>query len=126
MHMFWACTALCTFWFAVFNSLSDVFSMVIDPHPLTALFGVRPEDCEWPLNMYNVVAFTTLLARRQILLNWKSSKPPSHARWIWDILFHLRLEKIKFTLRANKDKFFKIWMPFLEYLDNITDVTNWD
>ena len=37
------------------------FSIGIDPHPLIALFGVRPEDCDWPLNMYNVVAFTILL-----------------------------------------------------------------
>lgn len=45
--------------------------MIIVPHPLIAIFGVKPEDCDWPLNMYNVVAFTTLLARCQILLNWE-------------------------------------------------------
>ena len=126
IHMFWTCSTLRTFWLAIFKSLSEVFSMVIDPHPLIALFGVRPGDCIWPLNMHNVVAFTTLLARRQILLNWKSAKPPSHTRWIRDIMFHLKLEKIKFTLKGNKDKFNKVWMPFLTYFDNITDVSNWD
>lgn len=44
----------------IFNSLSDSFNIIIDLHPLIALFGVRPGDCDWPLNMYNVLIFTSL------------------------------------------------------------------
>lgn len=64
-----------SFWLAVHHSLSEVFSTVIDPHPLIALFGVRPGDCDWSLNMYKVVAFTTLLALRQILEELQAAIP---------------------------------------------------
>lgn len=37
--------------------------MVIDPHPLMALFGERSGNCEWPLKMRNAVAFYLPVAK---------------------------------------------------------------
>lgn len=118
IHMFWTCSALRRLWRAIFNSLSKVSGTSIVPHPLIAIFSVRPENCDWPSN--NVRPFATLL----ILLNWKSSKPPFHVRWIREIMFHVELDMIKFTLRGNLDRFKKVWMPFLICFDNLTNVTN--
>jgi hypothetical protein len=92
--------------------------------PIIALFGVMPRDTIWPAWLHDVVAFTTLLARRLILLNWKRPVPPSHTRWLKGIMFCLKLEKIKFTLRGAANKFEKVWMPFLTYFDNITQITD--
>ncbi len=105
-------------WPERFHYLSKVFSTTIDPHPLIAIFCVRPENCRWQsnLHMYSVVAFTNLLAWSLILSNWKNSKPPSHIRWI-KVLFYLSLEKIKFSLQGKKDKLKKVWMPFMTYFD---------
>lgn len=35
-----------SFCLAIFNSLSEAFSRIIDPHPFIAIFGVKPEDCD--------------------------------------------------------------------------------
>ena len=59
------------------------------------------------------MAFTTLLARRLILMKWKSSAPPSHIQWIRDVLYYIKLEKIRSTLRGSVAKFEDTWGPFL-------------
>ena len=119
LHMFWTCPALQSFWSAIFDTISDVLLLQIDPSPIISLFGVLPENTRRGLRkyQYDFVAFVTLLARRLILMHWKKRYPPSHSRWISDILHFLKLEKIKYTLRGSISKFRKVWQPFLNYVD---------
>lgn len=66
------------------------------------------------------IAFVTLLARRLILLKWKSRTPPSHIHWIRDVLNFAKLEKIRHLLRGSQAKFSKTWDPFFEYVGKLT------
>lgn len=52
-----------------------------------------------------LLIFTTLLSFHRILLSWKSSVPPFLAVWFKCIIFFLKLENIKFTLRGSTDRF---------------------
>ena len=88
-HMFWSCPTLAPFWTSVFDSFS-----AITP---AALFGVLPIGLSLPSYFAELVAFLTLLARRAILLWWKSPYPPSQSQWIKDALYFMGLEKIKQT-----------------------------
>ncbi|KAF3839709.1 hypothetical protein F7725_018426 [Dissostichus mawsoni] len=47
------------------------------------------------------VAFSTLLARRLILFSWKKAAPPSHKRWVEEVMSHLKLEQLKHTTRGS-------------------------
>jgi len=119
-HMFWTCPKLYTFWTTIFEILSEVLSIDLEPSPQTAIFGVPPNTEQ--LNTPNsiIIAFTTLLARRRILLGWKSPAPPKIAMWLTDTMFFLKLEKIKFTLRGSTEKFTQYWQPFITYFENLT------
>lgn len=119
VHMFWTCPALFSFWESVFDSFSAITSINIDPSPLIGLFGVLPPDCELPFYFSELIAFLSLLARRCILLQWKSPQPPSHTQWIKDALFFVKLEKIKHSLRGSVVKFSNIWLPFLEHVKSL-------
>ena len=121
--MFWLCSSLQKYWEKIFASLSDIYDMKIEPQPVIALFGVMPEETVGSVGMHVVIAFTTLLARRLTLLYWKRPVPPSHTRWLKEIMFYLKLEKIK--LRGVTDTFEKVWRPFLTYYDNLTQITDW-
>ncbi len=112
-HMFWICPALSSFWGSVFYSLSAITSVDTTPSPIIGLFGVVPSRYALPTNFLHFVAFLTLLARRVILLNWKSPQPPSHAWWMKDVLFFMKLEKIRYSLQGPNRTFTKIWKPFL-------------
>lgn len=65
------------------------------------------------------VAFTTLLVRRLILLKWTHPLPPTHNRWIHEILQCIRLERIRYSLKGCLDVFYEVWQPFLEYIDSL-------
>lgn len=121
-HTFWSCSKLITFWTHIFKILSGTFRLPLDPCPMMALFGVSPDPC--PLNKYqrDFLAFCTLLARRQILLNWKNKLPPSYSMWIKDILYFMKMEKIRHTLNGRTARFYEIWQPFLIYVKEELDI----
>lgn len=119
-HSFWSCPSLETYWSGVFKTLSEVLNISIEPNPLTAIFGISADTVT--KIQADVIAFTSLLARRRILFGWKSSTPPSLARWMEDIMLFLKLEKIKFTLRGSVKHFYLRWQPFITYFDNIKDL----
>ncbi len=66
----------------------------------------------------DLIAFTTLLVRRLILLKWKSPVRPTYTSWIKEVLYFLKLEKIKLTLCGSADSFEKTWNPFLSYVNS--------
>lgn len=119
VHMFWSCSALLSFWRDIFASLSQVTGKVIEPNPMTALFGTPPPPVPPSSSDATFIAFVTLLARRLILLRWRSPSPPSHTLWIKEILNHVKLERIRCVLSGSLRKFHKIWDPFFVYVGKL-------
>uniref|UniRef100_A0A8C4S006 Reverse transcriptase domain-containing protein n=1 Tax=Erpetoichthys calabaricus TaxID=27687 RepID=A0A8C4S006_ERPCA len=115
-HMFWACTKLTSFWTKIFKCLSYSLGVTIPPNPLTAVFGVLPDGLEVEKDKQTVIAFTTLLARRFILLNWKNPNSPLISQWETDVLYYLKLEKIKFSVRGSVQNFFKTWQDLINII----------
>ncbi|KAJ4946590.1 hypothetical protein JOQ06_024254 [Pogonophryne albipinna] len=58
--------------------------------------------------------------RRLILLKWIYSSPPTHNRWIHEILYCVRLERIRFSLRGALSTFHDTLQPFLDHIDTLT------
>ncbi len=82
---------------------------------------IRPDSISFNTLQADSVAFATLLARRLILMNWKSAAPPPYRQWVSDVLHALRMEKIRFAIKQKPKLFFlKVWSLFLEYLKEIT------
>lgn len=116
-HMFWTCSKLSSYWQSIFKSISDILGISVSPSPQIAIFGVPPDGLVTTALQRNVIAFMSLIARRKILLLWKSPQPPSFKSWLHDLLFLLKLEKIKFSLRGQPEKFLSHWKPLLDYLE---------
>ncbi len=118
-HMFWLCPKLVGFWEAFFRTISEILQIRISPSPHIAIFG-GPEDINTMSKIkMNITAFTSLIARRRILLQWKSSLPPSFKSWIGDVMSFLKLEKIKLSLRGSSDRFYSHWKPLISYVDKL-------
>ncbi len=118
LHMFWTCPKLVTFWSYVFETLKKALNINIVPDPFLALFGVSPLP-DLLAQDRKVIAFTTILARRAILLKWKHTSPPSHDRWIQDIFYCVGLEKLRCSLSGSLKSFYKTWDPFLNYIKGL-------
>lgn len=71
------------------------------------------------LNLHkDSMASLTLLASRLIFLRWYSSVPPSHMAWVKEVLYHLKLEKIRLTLSGTGHKFEKTGKHFFSYVNS--------
>ncbi|KAL2095628.1 hypothetical protein ACEWY4_007776 [Coilia grayii] len=92
-HMFWSCSKLSTFWSQIFYTYAQIFCKNVDPDPLIGIFGIAPLRSSFTTLQSVVIAFTSMLARRLILLNWKSDTPPSYGRWVIDVMAYLKLKK---------------------------------
>ena len=90
------------------------------------MFGVVPSASGLSKHDSQMMAFSTLLARRLILCNWKSSAPPSHSRWVREVLSVLKLERIRCTIQGSVKKFQDIWYPFLDYFEKEFDANALD
>ncbi|KAF0035526.1 hypothetical protein F2P81_013284 [Scophthalmus maximus] len=49
----------------------------------------------------------------------EESPPPLHTQWIKDVLYIMKLEKIKHFLRGSTSTFSKTWLPFLEHVRSL-------
>lgn len=118
-HLFVFCRKLKPFWNCIFDFLSKVIGRSVPCTPLTVLFGVT--DLDWTKNkgVTQVISLCTLLARKLILLCWKSDKRPSFEMWLKDLGNVLHFEKITYTLANRLSVFFKIWQPFFSFLDKL-------
>lgn len=116
-HMFWNCPHIITYWDKVFINLSKILKKTLKPDPILALFGVNPVTVELSNNQKNMTRFILLLARRLILLNWKSTVAPSLSVLMKEVMKHLQLEKIKFLLRGKLDTFDLTWQPFINHFN---------
>lgn len=72
-HMFWSRPALTTYWSMIFKSLLNALVINFKPNATTAIFGITVGEYSiYRKSRKSIIAFTTLLTCRRILLHWKS------------------------------------------------------
>ena len=101
--------------------INSAYGTSVDVDPCLALFGVSQQPLV-PGHINRVFSFSTLLARRVILLQWKSPASPSLNRWISEVLPSIKLEKLRFSLRGSLGKFNLMWGPLLAFLERQSPV----
>jgi len=119
LHMFWTCPRLYIFWQSIFDAFSGICGKTIHPSPLISLFGVPPVEISLSKCNTNMIAFGSLLARRLILSKWKDSHPPAYGHWIREVMCHIHLEKVRYTIRGSVEKFYSTWQPFISFVENV-------
>ena len=120
IHMFWTCPSLEQFWREVFQTLSQILNIMLEPNPLVALFGTTGEDdVLLTSSKCRTLSFASLLARRAVLLRWRDAAPPTHTQWLRDIMSCLNLEKIRYSVTGCNEKFKKVWGPFLKHFQTL-------
>lgn len=117
--MFRSRNKLNNFWTAIFQTLSETFGRDIQPSAEMATFEVPGESISKTNTIKNVLAFSTLLARRRILLEWKSEHPPKASTWIKDLTLFLQLEKIKYCIRGSTQTLHDTWARLLSHLEKL-------
>ena len=122
VHMFFSCPKLVNFWSCFFESLNNALNIKLEPCPLISIFGVPRNPTSLTKKNSDVVAFDSLIARRRILLHWKSPNAPPTTSWLSDLMSFLSLEKVKYALRGSTANFYKRWQPLITYVNTLTSL----
>ena len=111
-HTFWFCSSLTAFWSSIFEVYSAISGLTIDPCPFIGLFGVPVDDLPLQLELEDYIG---LLSIYYLLEEW-----PFFGRWICDVMFFLKIEKIRYTINGSMGKFDVAWRPFISYVEQMT------
>ena len=106
--MFWSCPKLDHYWASIFDPMSGLLGQPISPSPLVGLFGVALVHLGLTRAQSNSVAFLILLARGLILVKWKDCKPPTFTQWVKEVLYFLKLENTRYSLKGSAKNYNKI------------------
>lgn len=100
--------------------LSIALGSVINPCPLVALFGLSPKNTKLSSLHKSALAFSTLIARQLILLNWKFNHSRTHINWVRDLITCIHLEKIRYLRDVKQGTFVMVWGPFISHLSSLS------
>ncbi|KAF3842858.1 hypothetical protein F7725_001707 [Dissostichus mawsoni] len=89
-------------------------------YPAKLMITTENGEKVWLSSVEEAKKYLAAKQRRLILLKWIHSSPPTHNRWIHEILYCVRLERIRFSLRDSLTTFHNTWQPFLDHIDTLT------
>ena len=115
-HLFWTCPKLYVFWCGIFKWFSEMYNCVFKPEPEVALFGYSLSLLPQSIPVQHTIMYGMLIAKRLILMLWKSETVPLFKTWLSELTSLLHMEKIRYSLTNNLKQFYKIWQPFLDHL----------
>lgn len=101
------------YWLSIFEVFSNILAKMVHPCPLTALFDVVTVGSPLERRHMSLIAFCSLLARRQILRKWKDPCPLTYGHWLREVMAHMHFEKIRCSLKGHSSQFYHQWQPFV-------------
>ena len=66
------------------------------------------------------VQYGMVIAKRNILTQWKSGEAPSFKAWLSELTSLLHMERIRYNVSLSSATFDKMWQPFLLYLSRMS------
>lgn len=92
-----------------------MFGTNLDLNPVSCILGLHSTLCLKPcmLKLLDVLLFS---ARRCILVQWISDKPPKLSQWLPGMIELIPLEAMIDWLKDKPLMFYRIWDPFLKYI----------
>lgn len=115
-HLFWTCPKLYNFWCEVFKWFSEIYDCVFKPDPEITLFGYSISLLNPSLSVQNTIMYGMIIAKKLILRLWKSETVPHFKTWLTELTSVLHMEKIRYGMMDNLNKFYNTWQPFLDHL----------
>lgn len=116
-HLFWDCHKLRGFWDDIFHLYSVIYNKPLQPDGIFAILHCSTYSITLPTALQEALMFGMVIAKRVILREWKSCSPPCFKQWLNDMVSCLYLEELRYTISDNCTKFFKIWGPFIDYIN---------
>lgn len=114
-HCIFDCPFIKKFWENVHKEISVILGVNLELKPLSCILGLHSALNLKP-HMLKLVDVFLFCARRCILLQWISDKPPKLSQWLQGIMELIPLEAMTYWIKDKPSMFYKIWEPFLDHI----------
>ncbi|KAF7641843.1 hypothetical protein LDENG_00270590, partial [Lucifuga dentata] len=112
--IFWECPKLTLYWYNIHKTLETIFKIQIPLNVKTLYLGhvgFVKQRCDIKLLQVLLAA-----SKKSITRKWLSPIPPTLKDW-YEIIFEIfKMEKLTYSLRTQKDKFYQIWNKWIKYI----------
>uniref|UniRef100_A0A3Q3BNZ9 Reverse transcriptase domain-containing protein n=1 Tax=Kryptolebias marmoratus TaxID=37003 RepID=A0A3Q3BNZ9_KRYMA len=119
LHATWHCSKLQGFWKGVCKMLSDIHAIMIPIDPEICLLGNFTNSNLKTVYDKKLTEILLAIAKKCITTKWKSDSPLSIKMWLSEINSCVTLEKLTYWMQNRSKTFYKIWQPFLSYMQNL-------
>lgn len=113
-HCVWSCVHVEEYWRKIIDKLNLIFAVHLDPDPQALLFGLPSPHIKGSdqRRLFNVLTFA---ARKNTLLKWIDSTPPTIIGWHKLIFELIPMEYLTYRFKCKTPVFFKTWTLFFRY-----------
>lgn len=112
-HVVWSCPGVVEFWKNILTDINSIGKMKVPYSPIPLLLGICDFlEVSWGKKLF--IFYTTLYARKAILLQWNHSQPPTRQLWQSLVNKALPLYKMMYMGRNCPKKFGKIWAAWVK------------
>ena len=117
-HIFWDCQAIRPYWEEIHKHIKNVFNVNIPFKCETMYLGNIM--CEtWNVKDKKLLAILLAASKKSVMRKWLKAESPTIDEWIEVVYDIYVMEKISFSLRVEKEQFYKIWTEWTEYVKPI-------
>ena len=123
-HTLWLCPLLTGLWDKIFDWFSKAYKRPFQPEAELAIFGCSQTTASVPAAMHQSLMLGMIVAKRLILLEWKSTSPPCFQRWLADMASAIQMERLRFTRTNSIGKSLVFGAPSLPTWMRLGQMTN--
>ncbi len=107
-----------------FKWFSDMYGWVFTPDSEIALFGYSISLLDHNVSVQSTIIYGMIIAKSVILRLWKSDTVPQFKTWLTYLTGILQMERVRYGVIGNLHKFYSIWQPSLDNLDQCNAVSD--
>lgn len=119
LHSTWHCIKLQGFWQGVCEAISQIHNITFPIDPELCLLGNFTNSNLTHSHSIKLTELLLVIAKKCIAAKWKSDLPLPIGMWLSEVKSCIPLERVTYSLRNKVDHFYKIWQPFLDYLEDL-------
>lgn len=117
LHSTWLCPKVKVFWEQVCDSISQIHGIDFPMDPEVCLLGNFTNSNLRNRQAIKLTEMLLIIAKKCIALKWKADTDVPIGLWLSEICSCVPLEKITYSMRSRGELFYKIWKPFLNYIN---------
>lgn len=114
-HIFWDCQVITSYWKEIGEHVNNIFGAKIPLKCETMYLGDVPGS-KWSNGDKRLLNMLLVASKKAITRKWWKVEPPTTEDWINIVHDIYVMEKLSFSLRMQKDRFYEIWTKWTEYM----------